>query len=154
MPLEDQLGYFFFNKSHLRCALTHHSYLLEAGNQGQTAESPADQAAYSILGSAILDAVLTELLIRSGQTTQPEIVMQKVALKQIEKLAELSQTVGAGYVLKLGQAAKQHKVYDDPITLAETLEAVIGAVYFDGGFSAARRVVQKLFRNEFESLSD
>ncbi len=150
MPLEDQLGYFFFDKSHLRQALTHSSYGLEDPNPDPKQAQLPDQSAYGLLGSAVLDAVLTELLIRSGHTAQQAIVARKVELKQIEKLAELSQTVGAGYVLKLGHRAKQQQAYDNPMILAETLEAVVGAVYFDGGFSAARRVVQKLFRAEFD----
>lgn len=143
MTLEENLGYFFFDKQLLKRSLTTSAYTLE---QHQSNES---QEAYSLLGSAVLDAVLTELLIRHGCTSQQDIVTQKLALKQVENLAQISQTAGIGFVMKLSQAEKQHHAYQDPLVLAETLEAVIGGIYFDGGFGAARRAVQHLFKNTF-----
>lgn len=139
MTLEDSLGYFFFDKHHLRRSLTRRAYALE---QPQPCD---DQEAYSLLGGAVLDAVLTELLIRAGQATQAAIVMQKLELKQVGNLAQISHKVGVGYVVKLGQVEKTQKLYDDPLILAESLEAIIGGIYFDGGYSAARRVIQRLF---------
>jgi ribonuclease-3 len=143
MQLEDKLGYFFFDKQLLKRSLTSRAYALE---QMPPCE---DQEAYSLLGSAVLDTVLTELLIRQGHLSQQAIVAHKLELKQIEHLARLSEQVGVGYVLKLSQAEKEQQAYDDPLVLAEGLEAVIGGVYFDGGFGAARRVVHQLFQHVF-----
>lgn len=145
MNLEEKLGYFFFDKQHLKRALTRQSYLLEQ----TTVEVREDQEAYILLGSSILDAVLTELLIRAGHSTQQAIVTQKLDLKQVENLAAMSQDLGIGFVLKLGQAEKAQRVYDDPGVLAESLEAVIAGIYFDGGFSAARKTIHHLFKNVF-----
>lgn len=142
MTLEEQLGYFFFDKSHLKRALTRRTYALEAENQAGD-----DQDAYVLLGGAVLDAVLTELLIREGHTTQGAIVGKKLDLKQIERLAGISDRLGVGFVVKLGKAEKERRAYEDPILLTETLEAVFGAIYFDGGFSAARRVIARLFQD-------
>lgn len=145
MSLEEKLGYFFFDKHHLKRALTRKSYVLEQ----TTGESREDQEAYSLLGSSVLDAVLTELLIRAGHSTQQAIVTQKLELKQVENLASISQDLGVGFVIKLSQAEKSQRVYDNPIVLAESLEAVIGGVYFDGGFSAARKTIHHLFQAVF-----
>lgn len=143
MQLEEKLGYFFFDKQLLQRSLTSRAYALE--------QTPlkADQEAYSLLGGAILDTVLTELLIRQGHVSQQAIVSCKLELKQIENLARLSEAVGVGYVLKLSQAEKEQRAYDNPLVLAAALEAVIGGVYFDGGFGTARRVVHHLFREVF-----
>jgi len=143
MQLEEKLGYFFFDKQLLKRSLTSRAYAQE---QRPPCE---DQEAYSLLGSAVVDTVLTELLIRQGHSTQQEIVGQKLELKQIENLARLSEAVGVGYVLKLSQAEKDCRAYDDPVVLAEALEAVIGGVYFDGGFGAARRVIHHLYKDVF-----
>lgn len=143
MTLEENLGYFFFDKQLLKRSLASSAYTLEQHHSDES------QTAYSLLGSAILDAVLTELLIRQGHTTQQELVTQKLALKQIENLADISHALGIGYVVKLSQAEKQRHAYDDPIVLAETLEAVIGGIYFDGGFGAARRAIHHLFKEVF-----
>jgi len=141
MQLEEKLGYFFFDKQILRRSLTSAAYASE--------QSGEDQQAYSLLGSAVLDAVLTELLIRQGHSTQQAIVAHKLELKQIENLARISQEIGVGFVLKLSQAEKEQQAYDDAIVLAEGLEAVIGGIYFDGGFAAARRTVHRLFKEVF-----
>ncbi|MDX2242614.1 MAG: hypothetical protein NW224_18150 [Leptolyngbyaceae cyanobacterium bins.302] len=145
MTLEDHLDYFFFDKQLLKRSLTSPAYALE---QLQPCE---DQQAYSLLGSAVLDTVLTELLIRQGHFSQQAIVTQKLALKQIENLARIGQAVGVGFMVKLSQAEKERRAYDDPMVLAETLEAVIGGIYFDGGFAAARRTVEHLFKDVFAS---
>jgi ribonuclease III len=139
MTLEENLGYFFFDKRQLSRALTRKAYAME----NSLCE---DQEAYGLLGASVLDAVLTELLIRAGYTTQPAIVAEKLALKQTENLAKISEAVGIGYVVKLGVREKQERAYEHPQVLVETLEATIAAIYFDGGFSAARRAVQGLFK--------
>lgn len=143
MTIEEKLGYFFFDKQLLKRALTSRKYALEQGQPGD------DQEAYSLLGEAVLDTVLTELLIRAGHSTQQAIVTQKLTLKQIENLARISQEVGVGFMVKLSQDEKQRQAYNDPLVLTETLEAVLGAVYFDGGYGAARRAVCHLFPDVF-----
>jgi ribonuclease-3 len=123
--------------------LTRPAYALEQAQIGQTCE---DQEAFSLLGSAVLDAVLTELLIRAGYTTQQDIVTQKIDLKQVETLAQISQAIGLGEGINLGAAEKQQGT-GQLDSLAETLEAVIGGIYFDGGFSAARQTIQNLYKD-------
>jgi ribonuclease III len=146
MTLEEKLGYFFFDKRQLARALTRKAYAVE--------NPPSeDQEAYGLLGGAVLDTVLTELLIRAGYTTQQAIVSQKLALKQMENLAKISETVGIGYVVKLGAQEKEQRAYERPEVLVETLEAAIAAIYFDGGFSAARRTIQGLFKDVFTEES-
>ncbi len=151
MSVEEHLGYYFFDKRLLNCALTRPAYAIEYSQPNQLCE---DQEAYSLIGSALLDAVLTELLIRSGHRTQAAIVTRKIDLKQIEHLAKISQDLGIGFALKLGAEEKQQQAYNQPAVLAETLEAVIGSIYFDGGFSAARQVIQRLFKHAFLDQSD
>lgn len=143
MTVEAQLDYFFFDKQLLKRSLTTAAYALE---QLQATE---DQQALSLLGSTVLDTVLTELLIRQGHDSQQAIVTQKLMLKQIENLARISQAMGLGYGLKLSRAEKERQAYDDPVVLVEGLEAVIGGIYFDGGFPAARRCIQRLFQDVF-----
>ena len=93
-----------------------------------------------------MSTVLTELLIRSGYSIETEIVAKKSQLEQEETLAELSQGIGAGYLVKLGLEEKQQQAYNDPTLLAQTLLAILGGIYFDGGFSAARETIRRLFQ--------
>jgi ribonuclease-3 len=96
-----------------------------------------------------LKTVLTELLIRRGSDTRQDITTRKIELEREENLARISQAIGIGYVLKLGIGEKQQRAYDQPYVLAESLEAVIGGIYFDGGFSAARETIRRLFKDVF-----
>lgn len=146
MTLEEKLGYFFFDKRILARALTRKAYALEQRQKNLAYE---DQEVYRTLGDAVLKTVLTELLIRAGYTTRGEITVKKIELEREENLARISQELGIGYVLKLGIGEKQQRAYEQPYVLAETLEAVIGGIYFDGGFSAARETIRRLFKEVF-----
>jgi ribonuclease-3 len=140
MSLEEKLGYFFFDKRILARSLTRKAYALE---QPQLC---ADQEAYSLLGNALIDTVLTEWLIRSGCDSQPEIVVRKIELTQVENLARMGQELEMEYLIKRGAGEKQQNVYQQPDVLAETVEAAIAGIYFDGGYSAARQTIQRLFK--------
>jgi ribonuclease-3 len=140
MGLEEKLGYFFFDKRILARSLTRRAYAME---QPQPCE---DQEAYRLLGSALIDTVLTEWLIRAGCQTQAELVIRKIDLKQVENLARIGQELGLSYLTKLGAVEKQQNADEQPDLLAATLEAAIAGIYFDGGYSAARQAIQRLFK--------
>ncbi len=144
--LEEQLGYFFFDKRILARALTRKAYALEQRQKNQACD---DQEIYRTLGDAVLKTVLTDLLIRAGSTTRQDITVRKIELEREENLARISQALGIGYVLKLGVGEKQQRADEQPYVLAESLEAVIGGIYLDGGFSAARETIRRLFKDVF-----
>jgi ribonuclease-3 len=147
--LEEKIGYFFFDKRILARALTRKAYALEQRQKNQICE---DQEVYRTLGDAVLKTVLTELLIRSGCTTRQEITIKKIELEREENLARISQALGIGYVLKLGVGEKQQRADQQPYVLAETLEAIVGGIYFDGGYSAARQTIRRLFQDVFPEV--
>ena len=140
MSLEEKLGYFFFDKRILARSLTRKAYAME---QPQPC---ADQEAYSLLGSALIDAIVTEWLIRGGCDSQQDIVFRKIELKQVENLARIGRELEMEYLIKRGLMEKQQNDYEH--LLAETVEAAIAGIYFDGGYSAARQTIQRLFKLE------
>lgn len=142
MTLEENLGYVFKNKSLLDRALTRKAYALEQYQQNNECE---DQEIYRTLGDAVLKAVLIDLLIKSGCSTRGEITIRKKSLEREEELADVSKRLGIGSVLKLGKGEEKQNAQDEPYVLAETFEAVIGAIYLDGGFDASKRTIIKLF---------
>lgn len=142
--LEEKLGYFFFDKKILSRALTRPSYARE--NQETTAGQ--DQEAYFVVGSNLLQMVFAELLLRQGYQTRSQIRERIKELAQQEKLATLGQTLGIAYRINLSAEDRQQHLEEDPLALAETLVAILGAVYFDGGFRTAREVTLRLFQNE------
>jgi ribonuclease-3 len=142
MTLEENLGYKFTNKSLLDRALTRKAYALEQHQQNKECE---DQEIYRTLGDAVLKAVLIDLLIKSGCSTRGEITSRKKSLEREEALAEISKGLGIGSFLKLGKGEEKQNLQEEPYVLAETFEAVIGAVYLDGGFEASKETITKLF---------
>lgn len=148
MTLEESLGYSFKDKSLLVRALTRKAY---ANEQKQQNIDCIDQEIFRTLGDAVLKTVLVDLLItRNRCTTRDEITTKKQKLECEEGLATLSRELGLGASIRFGKGEMKQKAYDEPYILAETLEAVIGAIYLDGGFDAARQVIAALFESYFQ----
>ena len=146
MTTEKILGYSFSDKNFLNRALTRKAYALEQKQRNQECE---DQETLSTLGDAVLKAVLIDLLIKSGCKTSDEITSKKKELERKESLARISQDLGIGHFIKLGAGEKKQKANEEPYVLAETLEALIGAIYLDGGYDASKDVITKWFKNFF-----
>ena len=141
--IEEKLGYTFSNKQFLERALTRKAYALEKRQKNQYCE---DQEVYRTLGDAVLKAILVDLLIKKGCKTRDEITRKKMFLEREETLARISGELGVGEFIKLGAGEKKHKLDEEPKVLAETLEAIIGAIYFDGGYNTSQEVVNKWFK--------
>jgi len=142
MSLEEKLGYTFKDKYFLKRALTRKAHALE---QKQQNIECLDQEIYRTLGDAVLKTVLIELLIKSGVNSRGEITNRKKSLEREEGLADISRRLGIGSVLRLGKGEEKQRADEEPYVLAETFEAVIGAIYLDGGFWACRKTIEKLF---------
>jgi len=142
MTIEKDLGYTFDDKCYLDRALTRKAYALEQKQQNIDCK---DQEIYRTLGDAVLKAVLIDLLIGSGVDSRGAITSRKKSLEREEGLAEISERLGIGSYLKLGKGEIKQRADKEPYVLAETFEAVIGAIYLDGGFEACRETIEKLF---------
>jgi len=143
MTIEETLGYTFKNKYYLDRALTRKAYANEQKQQNKECE---DQEIYRTLGDAVLKLVLVDYLIKSGCDTRDDITGKKKNLEREEGLADISRKLGVGDVIKLGVGEKKQKANEEPKVLAETLEALIAAIYLDGGYDAASETIRKWFR--------
>ena len=146
MTIEKNLGYSFADKNLLNRALTRKAYALEQKQRNQDCE---DQEVFRTLGDAVLKAVLVDILIKSGCKTREEITSKKIRLEREETLAKISQDLGIGPFIKLGVGEEKQKANEEPKVLAETLEALIGAIYLDGGYSVSKGVITKWFKSFF-----
>ena len=144
MSLEEKLSYTFKDKNLLDRALTRKAYALEQKQQNIFCE---DQEIFRTLGDAVLKTVLIDLLIKSGVNSRGEITNRKKSLERQEGLAKISDRLGMGSYLKFGNGETKQRADKEPYVLAETFEAVVGAIYLDGGFDAARKTIEKLFDN-------
>lgn len=146
MTIEKNIGYSFSDKNLLNRGLTRKAYALEQKQRNHDCE---DQEVFRTLGDAVLKAVLVDLLIKSGCKTRDEITSKKIRLEREETLAKISQDLGIGPFIKLGVGEEKQKANEEPKVLAETLEALIGASYLDGGYSASKGVITKWFKSFF-----
>ena len=135
---EENLGYRFRNTALLTQALTRKAFAIEEREQGRHHE---DQEILSTLGDAVLKAAFVDLLVRAHYPTPDAITQAKKNLERHEALAGIALQLGIGPSIRLGAGERKQGAEQEPHVLAETLEAIIGAIYQDGGCEAARQAV-------------
>ncbi len=127
-------GYPFENPELLRQALTHRSY------------SASHNERLEFLGDGVLNCVIAaELFRRFPQLAEGELSRLRASLVNQQSLFEIAQQIDLGTQLRLGEGELKSGGARRPSMLADALEAVIGAVFIDGGFEAARATVLRLF---------
>ena len=145
MTLENDLGYSFKDKNLLIRALTRKAFALEQKQQKRDCE---DQEIFRTLGDAVLKTVLVDLLIlKSGCKTRDDITTRKKKLEREEGLVPISRELKIGSSIRFGKGEIKQNAEEEPYVLAETLEAVFGAIYLDGGFDDSKKVITRLFEH-------
>lgn len=144
MTIEENLKYSFNNKELLNRALTRRAYALEQKQQNNICN---DQEIFRVLGDGVLRAVLVDLLIKAGCTTREEITTKKQKLEREETLAEIAGNLSIGQFIKLGIGERKMNADKEPKVLAETLEAIIGAIYFDKGYNTTKTVIAEWYKD-------
>ncbi len=153
--LERQLGYEFQNRTLLELALTHSSYIYEArlGRAKTNADAPnqpgSDNEQLEFLGDAVLGLAVTELLLRDfPERSEGELTRMRASLVSRKRMAELGAALGLGAFLRMGRSAEVTDGREKPAVLANTAEAILGAVYLDvvRGADARARTNEKALR--------
>lgn len=143
MPALEQLagaiGYGFEDPMHLQTALVHRSFVAENTEH-------ADNERHEFLGDAVLQLVVTDFLFRSFPEL-PEGKMAKVRAACVNRdvLADVARTLELGEYLHMGRGEIASGGRTKDSILADAMEAVIAAVYLDGGIEATRRMVLTLW---------
>lgn len=139
--LQDALGRRFARPELLNQALTHRSH-----------SSPHNER-LEFLGDSVLNCIMAALLFeRFPSLREGELSRQRANLVRQNTLAEIAQSLCLGDRLRLGEGELKSGGARRPSILADALEAVIGAVFLDGGFEAAREVVLRLYRPMLERI--
>jgi ribonuclease III len=140
-PLQRKLGYSFAQAPLLQQALTHRSH------------SAPHNERIEFLGDSVLNCcVAHELYQRFGELKEGELSRLRANLVRQETLAELAQQLELGTYLRLGEGELKSGGFRRPSILADGLEALIGAVFLDGGFVAAQGVIRGLYASLLEHL--
>jgi ribonuclease III len=105
------------------------------------------------LGDAVLNLVVAEHLFRAfPECTEGDLSRLRARVVSSEPLAEVSAALGIGDVLHLGSGELKAGGFRRKSILADALEAIVGALFLDGGLDVARRVVETLFQARIASL--
>lgn len=132
--LERRLGHRFVDAARLAQALTHRSF-----------GSPHNER-LEFLGDGVLDcAIAEELYERFPHLAEGELSRLRASLVRETALAEVARALGLAEFLRLGEGEAASGGMARASILADTLEAVYGAVFLDGGYEAARSVIRRTF---------
>jgi ribonuclease-3 len=158
--LEERLNYRFQSRELLEKALTHSSAVSEA-RAGQAAENPEralleDNERLEFLGDAVLELVTREYLVsKFPQWDEGQLSKSRTRLVNGKSLESAARRLGVGEHLRLGRGEEKTGGREKQTLLADAFEALVAAIYLDGGLEAARDVLRKtLFEQAVEDNSD
>ncbi|MDD3856552.1 MAG: ribonuclease III domain-containing protein [Methanoculleus sp.] len=137
--IEEQIGYAFRDRSLLGRALTRLAYTLEAG-----LPSGAHMDALATLGDAVINVVVVAAAVTGGAHDKGAITNRKMNLVNMSRLRALAEDLDLADYVRWGKGEAAQRVWTSGRVLAECLEALIGAVYLDGGMEAAAGVLRRL----------
>lgn len=133
--LQQRLGHSFATPALLQRALTHKSFGSEHNER------------FEFLGDAVLNLAISDLLFQHfGDSSEGDLTRVRAHLVRENTLQQLARELGFGSALRLSEGEARGGGAQRPSILADAFEAVLGAVYLDGGFEAARALVLRLFR--------
>jgi ribonuclease-3 len=139
--LQQQLGYSFANVGLLEQALTHRSF------------GEPNNERLEFLGDSLLNAVTAIALFAAfPQLREGELSRLRASLVRQEGLHRVAVELGLGEHLRLGEGELRSGGHRRPSILADALEAVFGGVYLDGGFDAAKGVIDRLYASQIAGL--
>ena len=134
--LEKSLHYTFKNKALLQKALTHKTFAFEAPEPLEYNER------LELLGDSILNFVVAEQLYKTNKYfSEGELTRRRAMLVNNTFLAERAKNLKLGVFLLLGKGEQKQKGEKNPTNLANTLEALIGAIYLDSDMNTAKDVI-------------
>lgn len=152
--LESALDYHFSDPSLLRQALTHSSLAHEiesrttvegTGNGEISAVSARDNEQFEFLGDAVLGLVTSELLFqRYPNHHEGQLSKMRAHLVSAKHLVKVARNLQLGRYLLLGRGEERSGGRSKPALLADALEALIAAIYLDGGMKAAQQAIINL----------
>lgn len=141
-----RLGYEFTKPDHLVRSVTHSSMVSPHRDDNQRLE---------FLGDRVLGLVMAEALLKADPNAPEGLLAPRFnALVRKETCADVAREIDLGAVLKLGRSEMKSGGRRKEALLADAMEAVIAAVYQDGGFDAARKMILHLWGKRVSNVAD
>ncbi|SRR5579884_39035 len=147
--LQQRLAYSFQRPERLRQAVTHKSYINETKDKAID-----DNERMEFLGDAVLDLIISEALVaRFPNAPEGDLSKMKSRVVSEGTLARIAKGIDLGRYLYLGRGEERTLGREKSSLLADATEAVIAAIYLDGGLPAARDVVIREFEPFLQELT-
>jgi ribonuclease III len=146
--LESRIGYRFSDSALLTVALTHISAMKGPRNRAGSYQR------LEFLGDHVLGLVVSDMLFRSfPKADEGELSRRLADLVRKETCAEIAVSIELGAAIKLGSSEVNAGARRRPAILADVCEALIGAVYLDGGYPAASALVERLWQERMRATA-
>jgi ribonuclease-3 len=148
--LQKKLHYKFKKQNHIREALTHTSYV----NENPQLETKSNET-LEFLGDSVLGLLMAEYLYKKfPMFEEGKLSIMKSSFVSEPVLAEIAKEFDLGEYLVLGKGDERGTTRMRPSILSNALEAVIGAIYLDGGIKVARVFVHRLYEKRFDNIPE
>lgn len=146
--LEDKLGYHFKNENLLKLALIHRSYLSTSGEKRHNTNERLE-----FLGDAVLGFIVTEYLYKTfSKKSEGVLTEYKSILVSRKILGQIARQIDLGSCLFLGQGEERSGGRKRRSIISNAFEAILGAIYLDGGYKAAKDVIYYLILSQLEPI--
>lgn len=150
--LEKAISYTFQNRKYLDIALTHSSYANEV-KKGRTCNERQE-----FLGDAVLSIIVSDYLFHTCHLPEGDLTKLRASMVCEKALCGFARQISLGEHLRLGRGEEQTGGRERPSILADAFEALLAAIYLDGGIAPAREFVlgfvEELLKNHQVSFTD
>lgn len=153
--LEQLLGYKFQDIKLLERSVTHRSWAYEQIPFGEDEDiRQLQNESLEFVGDAVLGlAVAEQLYARHPKSSEGDLTLMKHYLVSTETLAKVAKNLGLGKFMRVGRGEEKTGGRRKQALLADTLEAVIGAIFFDSGYIPARAFVNRVLAEQIRSAT-
>ena len=156
LELESKLFYQFKDPAILQLALSHKSHANEGRKRGISKEEfvTLHNERLEFLGDSVLGLIITDLLSEKfPHADEGKLSKMRSSLVKEETLARLARTLELGRFLLLGKGEDGTQGRDKDSILSSTYEALLGAIYLDGGFASAHKAASRHFETLLQDAS-
>jgi ribonuclease-3 len=153
--LEKKIGYTFKDEDLIKRALTHRSWAFENTDRpNENSVRSIENETLEFVGDSVVGLVVAEELFKNHlELSEGDLTLMKHHLVSTEMLAKRAKKIDLGSYLRVGHGEEKTGGRRKQALLANTFEALIAGVFFDGGYVAARTVIRRLMAEEFKSVT-
>ena len=148
MTLEERIGYRFRDQKYLRRALTHSSF------SNESRDKPESNERMEFLGDAVLSLVVSNSIFHRFHLDEGDLTKIRASIVCERSLFRFAQEIDLGSELYLGRGEEQMGGRNRPSIVSDAFEALIAAIFLDGGLEPAGQFVLRFVREELDTAGE